>query len=54
MTAMSVQSMKVYNDSVANTTDAVARSIFEMHNFITKCQALNEDLRSIEGLAAEM
>eukprot|EP01102_Stenamoeba_stenopodia_P016485 TRINITY_DN5766_c0_g1_i1.p1 TRINITY_DN5766_c0_g1~~TRINITY_DN5766_c0_g1_i1.p1 ORF type:complete len:342 (+),score=84.18 TRINITY_DN5766_c0_g1_i1:51-1076(+) len=54
VTALSLQSMNVYKTSVINTTDTVAQSVYEMHNFITKCQALNEDLKSIEGLSAEI
>lgn len=46
--------MEAYKLSVDNSAESVAQSIADMNKLITKCKELNEELKPVETLAAQM
>lgn len=40
--------------SVDNSSDCVAEAVLQMHDFLTKCQQLDQDMKPIVALAAQM
>ena len=54
ITGLSSQGMGALKLSVDNTSDCVAEAVLQMHDFLTKCKQLDEDMKPLVALAAQM
>jgi hypothetical protein len=54
ISGMGVKYLEAHKQSTESVTEAVSQSVEEMSNFIGKCKTLNEDLKSVEILYAQM